>query len=143
MPQAARDARARGTLDGLATLGAREPRVDRVLESDPHAGDGTGPRGDREVDPRGEPRVRDPRRPFDYARVRGGRALLDGRHSGRRDRAPLACADRRRAAAPAGARSVARAPGAAARLSKPRHAAAQLRAVSFDVLRALLYFRCA
>ena len=42
---------------------------------------------------------------FDDARVRGGRALLDGRHSGRRDRAPLACADRRRAAAAAGARA--------------------------------------
>ena len=34
----------------MATLGAREPCVDRVLESDPHAGDRSGPRGDREVD---------------------------------------------------------------------------------------------
>ncbi len=81
----------------------------------------TGPdrRGDREVDERGEPRVRDPRRAFDDARVRGGRALLDGRHSGRRDRAPLACADRRRAAAAAGARSLARAPGGSASAFAP------------------------
>ena len=47
-PKLARDARARRALDGLAALDARAPGVDRVLEPDPHAAEGPGPRGHRQ-----------------------------------------------------------------------------------------------
>jgi len=70
--------------------------------------------------------------------------VADGRHPGRRDGAPLARATRRRAPRAAGARRVARAPRRAPGLSDSRDAPAELTAfVSFDELRALLYFRAA